>query len=215
MKLLALSLIFAVLLSLGAAAQSITAPEAKKLSNSQALPCLIVASNHGMNKAIGYAIAGIGGLFMSGDRYEYRDNVNVHNTKLLNPSYKSKDLNKLMKEGVHVVIVSKHATGQDVLDARRECSAEDIVPQQTSEGVRPIVSPATPKTKAPPEVEAPAPKQINYTYVDNTLPKFTAVQYTCTTTSNRTCDSNGHCQTCTTTCCGDPDISVSCSTTCN
>ncbi len=42
-----------------------------------------------------------------------------------------------------------------------------------------------------------------------------STDYQCTTTSNTTTYSDGRSQTCTTTCCGDPDIAMSCSTTCN
>lgn len=85
--------------------------------------CLVVAGNSGNNKAITYFALGVTGLFMSGDRYEYRDSANVPG-KWLKPKYKSHDLQHAMEAGVHVVVVNKrNSDPANVAEALKGCEA--------------------------------------------------------------------------------------------
>ena len=69
----------------------------------------------------GALTGGIGfaaGAASGGAKYEYVDSFKFNNTKL---KYSGKELQKLQEGGVHVVTVSKKATGDEIKDARESC----------------------------------------------------------------------------------------------
>ena len=83
--------------------------------------CLIVRSAEGhrfRNAMIAGALTGgIGlaaGAATGGGRFEYVDSFNLSNTKL---KYKGGDIQKLQKEGVHVVVINKKATADETKSA--------------------------------------------------------------------------------------------------
>ncbi|MGA3293777.1 MAG: hypothetical protein ABSE45_07315 [Candidatus Acidiferrales bacterium] len=88
-------------------------------------PCLIVRQAEGhrfRNSMIAGALTGgIGfaaGAASGGAKYEYVDSLHFSNTKL---KYDGKELQKLQESGVHIVTVSKKATGDEIKDARESC----------------------------------------------------------------------------------------------
>ena len=91
----------------------------------QAQSCLIVRQAEGhrfRNSMIAGALTGgIGfavGAASGGAKYEYVDSFHFSNTKL---KYDGKELQKLQEAGVHIVTVSKKATGDEIKDARDSC----------------------------------------------------------------------------------------------
>jgi hypothetical protein len=69
----------------------------------------------------GALTGGIGfaaGAASGGAKYEYVDSLHFSNTKL---KYDGKELQKLQESGVHIVTVSKKATGDEIKDARESC----------------------------------------------------------------------------------------------
>jgi hypothetical protein len=91
----------------------------------QTRPCLIVRQAEGhrfRNSMIAGALTGgIGfaaGAASGGAKYEYVDSFKLTDTKL---KYSGKELQKLQGGGVHIVTVSKKATGDEIKDARASC----------------------------------------------------------------------------------------------
>jgi hypothetical protein len=60
----------------------------------------------------------VAGAASGGAKYEYVDSFHFSNTKL---KYDGKELQKLQAGGVHIVTVSKKATGDEIKDARESC----------------------------------------------------------------------------------------------
>lgn len=94
-------------------------------SAGQAQPCLIVRQAEGhrfRNSMIAGALTGgIGfavGAASGGAKYEYVDSFHFSNTKL---KYDGKELQKIQESGVHIITVSKKATGDEIKDARESC----------------------------------------------------------------------------------------------
>jgi hypothetical protein len=95
-------------------------------------PCLIVTSAEGhrfRNSMIAGALAGgvgfAAGLAFSGGRYEYRDSYNLPPSDV-KTKYKGPQLQKMQKDGIHVIVVDKKdKTGAEVREARAACRASD------------------------------------------------------------------------------------------
>ncbi len=109
------------------AAAPTTEPQPTVLAQNAGLDqrCLIVRQAEGhrfRNSMIAGALTGgIGfavGAASGGAKYEYVDSFHFANTKL---KYDGKELQKLQDAGVHVVTVSKKATGDEIKDARESC----------------------------------------------------------------------------------------------
>jgi ABC-type hemin transport system substrate-binding protein len=95
---------------------------------SQPKPCLIVRQAEGhrfRNSMIAGALTGgIGfaaGAASGGAKYEYVDSYNMSGTK---PKYKGSELQQLQQQGVHVVTVSKKASGEELSGARDSCKQQ-------------------------------------------------------------------------------------------
>jgi len=76
---------------------------------------------------------GLAGLaFSKGERYEYVDAVNFPNARL---KYKGEELQKLKDTGVHVIVVNKDASGDEIQSVRASCregaAAVHVVPTGT------------------------------------------------------------------------------------
>jgi hypothetical protein len=92
--------------------------------------CLIVRSAEGhrfRNSMIAGALTGgIGfaaGAAFSGAKYEYADSFNLPSSKT---KYTGKDLEKLQKDGVHIIVVNKKTASAEMDSARNSCKS--IVP---------------------------------------------------------------------------------------
>jgi hypothetical protein len=104
--------------------------------------CLIVRSAEGhrfRNSMIAGALTGgIGfaaGAAFSGAKYEYADSFNLPSTKA---KYKGKELEKLQREGVHVIVVDKKTASSEMESARNSCRS-----------VTPVVTPVAAISPAP------------------------------------------------------------------
>ena len=103
--------------------------------------CLIVTSaeGHRMRNAIiaGVFTGGIGlatGLIASGGRYEYRDAINVPPADV-KMKYKGDELQKLQKQGVHIVVIRKNdkqGESEAIQNGRNACFAPAPAVQPTS-----------------------------------------------------------------------------------
>lgn len=87
--------------------------------------CLIVRSAEGhrfRNSMIAGALTGgiglVAGAAFSGAKYEYADSFNLSSTK---PKYNGKELEKLQKDGVHVIVVNKKTASAEMDSARNSC----------------------------------------------------------------------------------------------
>jgi len=72
----------------------------------------------------GALTGGIGfaaGAFSGGAKYEYVDSFSLSTSK---PKYSGSELQKLQEGGVHIVTVSKKATGEELHDARESCKEQ-------------------------------------------------------------------------------------------
>lgn len=72
----------------------------------------------------GALTGGIGfaaGAASGGAKYEYVDSFGMADSK---PKYKGSELQKLQENGVHIVTVSKKATGDEIHDARESCKEQ-------------------------------------------------------------------------------------------
>jgi hypothetical protein len=94
-------------------------------ASANAQECLIVRSAEGhrfRNSMIAGALTGgIGfaaGAAFSGAKYEYVDGINVPAPKL---KYKGSELEKLEKDGVHIVVINKKAQADEAKSARESC----------------------------------------------------------------------------------------------
>lgn len=66
---------------------------------------------------VGFAVGAASG----GAKYEYVDSYNMSGTK---PKYKGSELQQLQEQGIHVVTVSKKASGEELAGARDSCKQE-------------------------------------------------------------------------------------------
>lgn len=130
--------------------------------------CLIVRSAEGhrfRNSMIAGALTGgIGfaaGAAFSGAKYEYADSFNLTSTKT---KYSGKELEKLQRTGVHVIVVNKKTASVEMDSARSSCkSAVSVavagaiaVPDATNS-----VAPQAPQTAPLPAVqETPQEEQV-------------------------------------------------------
>ncbi len=92
--------------------------------------CLIVrnAEGHRFRDSMiaGVLTGGVGfvaGAAFGGAKYEYVDSFNVPDTKM---KYKGGELQKLQQSGVHIIVVNKKATSDEMQSARTSCSAPAI-----------------------------------------------------------------------------------------
>lgn len=92
--------------------------------------CLIVRSAEGhrfRNSMIAGALTGgigfVAGAAFSGAKYEYADSFNLTSTKT---KYNGKELEKLQREGVHVIVVNKKTASAEMDSARASCKS--VVP---------------------------------------------------------------------------------------
>ena len=100
----------------------------QQVSETAQKPCLIVTSAEGhrfRNSMIAGALTGgigfVAGLGFSGGRYEYRDSINVPPSEV-KMKYKGGQLQKLQKQGIHIVVVDKKdKTGTEIKEAHASC----------------------------------------------------------------------------------------------
>lgn len=92
----------------------------------EARPCLIVrqAEGHRFRNSMvaGFLTGGVGfaaGAASGGAKYEYVDSFHLSGKPEL--KYSGKELQKLQEGGVHIITVSKKATGEEIKDARESC----------------------------------------------------------------------------------------------
>jgi hypothetical protein len=89
--------------------------------------CLIVRSAEGhrfRNSMIAGALTGgigfVAGAAFSGAKYEYADSFNLTSTKT---KYNGKELEKLQKDGVHIIVVNKKTASAEMDSARNSCKS--------------------------------------------------------------------------------------------
>ena len=130
--------------------------------SAQSSQCLIVRSAEGhrfRNSMIAGALTGgIGfaaGAAFSGAKYEYADSFNLTATQ---PKYKGKELEKLQREGVHVIVVNKKTASAEMDSARNSCKSSAAPTPQVVPAAAPQAAPApaTP-VSAPTTQAAPVP----------------------------------------------------------
>lgn len=138
--------------------------------------CLIVrsAEGHRFRNAMiaGVLTGGIGlaaGAAFSGGKYEYADSFNVPNTK---PKYSGKELEKLQREGLHIIVVNKKTASQEMDSARNSCKtaiapveAPASAPVAAGSPTAPAVAPASyPMQNAPaqPTVQPAVNQTVTY-----------------------------------------------------
>jgi hypothetical protein len=80
--------------------------------------CLIVKQNKGHRVRNGFLFGVAGLAFSKGERFEYVDSVNFPESRL---KYKGDELQKLKDTGVHVIVVNKDASGDEIQSARSSC----------------------------------------------------------------------------------------------
>jgi len=115
--------------------------------SAQSSQCLIVrsAEGHRFRNAMiaGVLTGGVGfvaGAAFSGAKYEYADSFNITDTK---QKYKGSELEKLQKDGVHVIVVNKKTASAEMDSARNSCKSSAIAPApQSAQPV--VVTPAAP-----------------------------------------------------------------------
>src|SRR5215469_15132799 len=118
--------------------------------SAQSSQCLIVRSAEGhrfRNSMIAGALTGgIGfaaGAAFSGAKYEYADSFNMSSTKA---KYKGKELEKLQREGVHLIVVNKKTASAEMDSARNSCKSAMSAPAAVATVSSP--APATPTPAA-------------------------------------------------------------------
>jgi hypothetical protein len=113
--------------------------------------CLIVKQNKGHRVRNGFLFGVAGLAFSKGERFEYVDFLNFPDSRL---KYKGDELQKLKDTGVHVIVVNKDASGDEIQSARSSCkenssAAEVILPNTiipSTNTVRPHIEEATKST---------------------------------------------------------------------
>jgi len=80
--------------------------------------CLIVKQNKGHRVRNGFLFGVAGLAFSKGERFEYVDSLNFPDSRL---KYKGDELQKLKDTGVHVIVVNKDASGDEIQSARSSC----------------------------------------------------------------------------------------------
>ena len=126
--------------------------------------CLIVRSAEGHrfrdSMIAGALTGGIGfaaGAAFGGAKYEYVDSFHMTNTKL---KYKGGELQKLQKDGVHIIVINKKATSDETKSARESCMALSALPSTPTATASPTVNaaPAIPTAAAPAPATQPQPQ---------------------------------------------------------
>ena len=80
--------------------------------------CLIVKQNKGHRVRNGFLFGVAGLAFSKGERFEYVDAVKFPNSQM---KYKGDELQKIKDSGVHVIVVNKDASGDEIQSARASC----------------------------------------------------------------------------------------------
>jgi hypothetical protein len=127
--------------------------------------CLIVrnAEGHRFRDSMiaGVLTGGVGfaaGAAFGGAKYEYIDSFNMSDTKV---KYKGGELQKLQQSGVHIVVVNKKATSDEIQSARGSCTAAAQATPAVVTVSAPVQTPAVQSAVQPtlqPAVQ-PAPSQ--------------------------------------------------------
>jgi hypothetical protein len=126
--------------------------------SAQSSQCLIVRSAEGhrfRNSMIAGALTGgIGfaaGAAFSGAKYEYADSYNLTTTE---PKYKGKELEKLQREGVHVIVVNKKTASAEMDSARNSCKSSAAPTPQAVPAAAPQAAPAPATSVSAPTAQA-------------------------------------------------------------
>jgi len=93
----------------------------------------------------GALTGGIGfaaGAAFSGAKYEYADSFNLPSSK---PKYNGKELEKLQRDGVHVIVVNKKTASAEMDSARNSCKS-----------VAPVAAPIPVAAVSPAPASSPA-----------------------------------------------------------
>ena len=85
--------------------------------------CLIVKQNKGHRVRNGFLFGVAGLAFSKGERFEYVDSVNFPESRL---KYKGDELQQLKDTGVHVIVVNKDASGDEIQSARSSCKDTSV-----------------------------------------------------------------------------------------
>ncbi len=96
-------------------------------------PCLIVKHKGTVGRRLLWT-AFIGVPIAPGAKYDYVDGLNLKQSK---PTYKGKELQQLMDQGVHVQILEKNYTPENLDSARKACREPKAPPAQPKQDAKP------------------------------------------------------------------------------
>ena len=145
----------AVVLAFGLAAPLIGFGQEQKAAptpsteRSEVKPCLIVKHKSTIARRLTFTLL-IGLPIAPGASYDYVDAVNY----TAKPRYKGKELQQVQAQGVHVIVLEKKYTQENLDSARASCYAPAVItPTTPAAPTKPEAQPAQPKQEGKPPAE--------------------------------------------------------------